>query len=251
MLQNTVVIILFAFISLPILNVDGFQYPYSNQLTMEQRCQTYQFAKHRSISFIKNHSSFKISDIKDLFRKYSKRRRLLFPLCHLRAKVDYTEEDDEIIKNLNTDRNWGGAFVESDNFGKDISHAKEQNPDDRNIEETTAIRRIEEQQRQIDILMQLVKENTKNEITAKTITDSSNLDDLTSKTATFSSSEGQYIQTNEFNRETNMNIVAPLKAMMFIDGTWLYYSIYERKGLRCPITTKFGRGWQQKYKVDW
>jgi uncharacterized LabA/DUF88 family protein len=44
-------------------------------------------------------------------------------------------------------------------------------------------------------------------------------------------------------------MVAPLKAMLFIDGSWLYYSIYERSD--CPIKQKFGFGWQYRYKVAW
>jgi hypothetical protein len=39
--------------------------------------------------------------------------------------------------------------------------------------------------------------------------------------------------------------------MLFIDGTWLYYSLHERKENQCPIIRKFGRGWQKYYKFDW
>ena len=43
----------------------------------------------------------------------------------------------------------------------------------------------------------------------------------------------------------------PLKAMLFIDGTWLYYSIHEREENRCPIVQKFGKNWSRYYYVDW
>lgn len=43
----------------------------------------------------------------------------------------------------------------------------------------------------------------------------------------------------------------PLKVMLFIDGTWLYYSLHTREDSRCPIQQKFGPGWQFKYNVDW
>lgn len=46
-------------------------------------------------------------------------------------------------------------------------------------------------------------------------------------------------------------LVPPLKAMLFIDGTWLYYSIYERGPRECPIIAKYGRGWQRHYAIDW
>lgn len=43
----------------------------------------------------------------------------------------------------------------------------------------------------------------------------------------------------------------PLKAMLFIDGTWLYYSLHEREDEWCPLLQRFGRGWQYKYNIDW
>jgi AAA ATPase containing von Willebrand factor type A (vWA) domain len=45
--------------------------------------------------------------------------------------------------------------------------------------------------------------------------------------------------------------LAPLKAMLFIDGTWLYYSLYRRKEEFDPIVKKFGKGWQFRYRFDW
>jgi len=42
----------------------------------------------------------------------------------------------------------------------------------------------------------------------------------------------------------------PVKVMVFIDGTWLYYSFYGR-GDRCTIRQKFGAGWQFRYQVEW
>lgn len=47
------------------------------------------------------------------------------------------------------------------------------------------------------------------------------------------------------------SVVPPLKAMLFIDGTWLYYSIYERPQRDCPLVQKYGRGWQLRYTIDW
>jgi hypothetical protein len=45
--------------------------------------------------------------------------------------------------------------------------------------------------------------------------------------------------------------LAPCKVMLFIDGTWLYYSLHERSEQDCPLIKKFGRGWQQRYMIDW
>ncbi|CAM9249952.1 unnamed protein product [Scytosiphon promiscuus] len=42
----------------------------------------------------------------------------------------------------------------------------------------------------------------------------------------------------------------PLKVMVFIDGTWLYYSFFGR-GDRCHVSAKLGPGWIDDYKVKW
>lgn len=83
--------------------------------------------------------------------------------------------------------------------------------------------RIEEQQRQIDMLMNMIQ-NQKQE-TERSVR---SLDDRVHPTA-----------------------VAPLRVMLFIDGTWLYYSIHERQQNRCPITQAYGLGWQARYRFDW
>jgi hypothetical protein len=54
-----------------------------------------------------------------------------------------------------------------------------------------------------------------------------------------------------FNTQGGVAPVAPLKAMLFIDGTWLYYSLYRRKEEMDPIVKKFGKGWPFRYRFDW
>ena len=44
----------------------------------------------------------------------------------------------------------------------------------------------------------------------------------------------------------------PVKAMIFIDATWLYYSMLVGRGEdSCPIVRKYGQNWQKSYKVNW
>jgi hypothetical protein len=45
--------------------------------------------------------------------------------------------------------------------------------------------------------------------------------------------------------------MTPLKVMIFIDGTWLYYSIYEREHYRDVIAQRLGRTWRTDYAIDW
>ena len=45
--------------------------------------------------------------------------------------------------------------------------------------------------------------------------------------------------------------VAPLKVMLFIDGTWLYYSMYKRDFKQDIITQKLGSNWMYDATPDW
>ena len=45
--------------------------------------------------------------------------------------------------------------------------------------------------------------------------------------------------------------VSPLKVMVFIDGTWLYYSIYGRSFNRDVISQKLGKDWKNGSTPDW
>lgn len=45
--------------------------------------------------------------------------------------------------------------------------------------------------------------------------------------------------------------VSPLKVMVFIDGTWLYYSIYGRRFKDDVISQKLGRNWKMESTPDW
>jgi uncharacterized LabA/DUF88 family protein len=80
-------------------------------------------------------------------------------------------------------------------------------------------RRMQEQQRQIDMLISLIKQPQQ--------------------------------QQQQQQPIPEMSQVTPLKAMLFIDGTWLYYSVHERDEQQCPIVRKYGRGWQTRYQLDW
>ena len=42
----------------------------------------------------------------------------------------------------------------------------------------------------------------------------------------------------------------PIKMMIFVDGTWLYYSLFSRGRMRCPIIKQYGMGWAQAYRCN-
>jgi len=102
------------------------------------------------------------------------------------------------------------------------------------LEETKKM--IEQQQQQINLLMKLVQSRQPLPTNTERKT--------TSKKQRFQASQATVTQQKAIN-------VAPLKAMLFIDGTWLYYSLNTRDSGRDPVLRKFGRGWQNYYKVDW
>ena len=43
---------------------------------------------------------------------------------------------------------------------------------------------------------------------------------------------------------------SPLRCMLFIDGTWLYYSMFER-GSRCQIKPILGHDWRDTHRINW
>lgn len=103
------------------------------------------------------------------------------------------------------------------------------------LEETKKM--IEQQQQQINILMKLVQSRQP-------------LPTNTERKTTPSKKQRHQTSLATVTQQKAIN-VAPLKAMLFIDGTWLYYSLNTRDSGRDPILRKFGRGWQNYYKVDW
>ena len=42
----------------------------------------------------------------------------------------------------------------------------------------------------------------------------------------------------------------PLRTMVFIDGSWLYYSFHGRRS-NCPVTRAYGEGWEYEYSIDY
>jgi hypothetical protein len=42
-----------------------------------------------------------------------------------------------------------------------------------------------------------------------------------------------------------------LTILVFIDGTWLYYSLVSGRGSICPVFKKFGPNWQRSQRIDW
>ena len=107
------------------------------------------------------------------------------------------------------------------------------------MDETT--RRIEEQQKQIDMLMRTVNSRT----ATTTMPAEETLMELTEEAME------PLPPMEAAMEECAGSPVAPLRIMLFIDGTWLYYSIFERPAHLCPIVAKFGRGWQQNYNFNW
>jgi hypothetical protein len=112
-------------------------------------------------------------------------------------------------------------------------------PDDGDVK-----RMMQQQQQQIDLLMKLVKQGRQQ---LPPQSDSPPTNDRMGTKETYSAPPF----TSATATKQNSKNVAPLKAMLFIDGTWLYYSLNTRNPKRDVIIAKFGMGWQNNYKVDW
>jgi len=153
------------------------------------------------------------------------------------ADEDDLEADEyleQLISNAMKEEEPGTLLTERKMIAKPISFRESDlNPKsstfgekDSALQETK--RMMEQQQQQIDLLMKLVQ----NQQLAP------------------QSDKSQQSSSASTTKQKSIN-VTPLKVMLFIDGTWLYYSLHARKLNRCSIIPKFGKGWQANYKVDW
>jgi uncharacterized LabA/DUF88 family protein len=112
---------------------------------------------------------------------------------------------------------------------------------------------ILQQQRQIDTLLQLLQQQRSPAMNAEfaVVGDAYEAND---SHPLFQPLSPQIVQTEtnsigtEKHPRSNQKV---LRAMLFIDGTWLYYSIHERLAKDCSIIQKYGRGWQHRYDIDW
>eukprot|EP00986_Skeletonema_menzelii_P010402 scaffold5067_cov161-Skeletonema_menzelii.AAC.14 len=160
---------------------------------------------------------------------------------------DVGDDADYLTKDTNQGREKDDITedeADDDYIGKFISDALEEkaSTDETSSEDEPSSlietkRMIEKQQEQIDLLMNLVKQQNKGEL-------SSSQEAITRRRSSIEQSSRSLQPKSSTN-------VAPLKANLFIDGTWLYYSLNTRNPDRCPIIKKFGKGWQNNYKVDW
>ena len=160
---------------------------------------------------------------------------------------DVGDDADYLTKDTNQGREKDDITedeADDDYIGKFISDALEEkaSTDETSSEDEPSSlietkRMIEKQQEQIDLLMNLVKQQNKGE--------------LSSSQEAISRRRSSIEQSSRSLQPKSSTNVAPLKANLFIDGTWLYYSLNTRNPDRCPIIKKFGKGWQNNYKVDW
>jgi uncharacterized LabA/DUF88 family protein len=110
-----------------------------------------------------------------------------------------------------------------DNFIKFATSDADDHPHPPSSSKDQTQQKIEAQQKQIDVLMEMIQSQNSN------------------GKADF----------NPSAEDSTPSSLPPLKVMLFIDGTWLYYSIHEREDDQCPIMARYGKGWQYKYFFDW
>ena len=150
---------------------------------------------------------------------------------HDREKDDLTDDEDEADDYI-------GKFISGALEVKTSTGEKSSEDEPSALIETKQM--IEKQQQQIDLLMNLVKQQHQQQLSPS--------QEGSSRSSNEQSLSGTKSQSLQPKPSTN---VAPLKANLFVDGTWLYYSLNTRNPDRCPIIKKFGKGWQNNYKVDW
>jgi hypothetical protein len=127
------------------------------------------------------------------------------------------------------------------------------NDDESDQAQTETIQRLEkqlsDQKRQIDTLMHVMKTSGVAPPSSQSESDSppqSAVEPVPATTSALASVPGTATSSNQQGGGAE-----PLKAMLFIDGTWLYYSLFTRSEQFCPVTRRFGKYWYHYYYVDW
>ena len=160
----------------------------------------------------------------------------LEPLAFLaRTTAQQTSEDSRL--SFKPFRHTSLAATSSDD-GRDGDKTSSELDETRNI--------VKDQQEKIDMLMKLLVSKEDTTLSLSSVNQPKNLgtDDSSSQ---FSAQTQQPVESSYGIQ----SILPPLKAMMFIDGTWLYYSLHGREDDLCPIQSRYGKGWQFRYNVDW
>lgn len=161
------------------------------------------------------------------------------------AKVN-ADDDDEI----GADEYFGRFISEAlkgNSADRSISSGSKRSssstPSDENILLETK-RMVEQQQQQIDLLMKLMNKQDQQPLPPQSVF---------SDNVYENKNNGNHAALFPATSSTQQKpmIVPPLKAMLFIDGTWLYYSLNTRNPKYDALVAKYGKGWQNNYKVDW
>lgn len=194
----------------------------------------------------------------------SRSRYLTPPVVCMAADSDddtatTTNDDDDSDDDSDDDFDFGddeyGKFVVDDDGDDPLPPLPQFLNEETKSESSTAMDetklRIEEQQKQIDLLMKAVNsQNKSNQREQPPRRQQQQQQTDTLMELTEDAMEPLPPLMEEAGSSTT-SAVAPLRIMLFIDGTWLYYSIHERPEHLCPIIAKFGRGWQEYYTFNW
>ena len=111
-------------------------------------------------------------------------------------------------------------------------------------------RQLQTQQQQIDQVLQLLlPSHMPSGTIGKVSTSKIGTPGGSNESSTSVTSPSSWSSSSSSSMSTASS-VTPLRVMVFIDGTWLYYSLFERES-RCPINKKFGYGWPRSHSFDW
>lgn len=161
------------------------------------------------------------------------------------AKVNVDDDDvigaDEYFGRFISEALKGNSADRS--IPSDSKRSSSTSPSDENILLETK-RMIEQQQQQIDLLMKLMNKQGRQPLPPQSVSSANIYENKI---------DGNHAALFPATSSTQQKpmIVPPLKAMLFIDGTWLYYSLNTRNPKHDALVAKYGKGWQNNYKVDW
>ena len=65
----------------------------------------------------------------------------------------------------------------------------------------------------------------------------------------YTANEAEGFESAPVSANAQLVTLIPTRVMIFIDGSWLYYSLFGR-GKRCPIVQQYGAGWSSTHHID-
>ena len=157
-----------------------------------------------------------------------------------KGKGEPNDEEEYTDNNHDDEANWEEDETGFDSERISVNGASEPTLKSLSLQVAETQKQLSRQQKQIDQVLQYITSSKAPQIIRSSHQQSTDATTLSLTNAAVSKSP----------TTTTSSSVVPLRVMVFIDGTWVFYSLFRREH-RCPIAQKYGFAWAREYRFDW